>query len=331
MHYANIGRNISGRPVHLPVTHLSTLLGGLPGAGKSSLLRVILAELSFTDDAAIITCDPKRTELGLWRPRATLHATDPDEITAALQSVVGLIDHRTRWLEDQSLVTWPTSREHPAVVVAVDELAELVHSGESKADDRRAVLLRRIASLGRAAGINLICATQRPSADTIPSYLRALFAYGVAFRVRSIEDAKMVLPGITADDEGPHRLPAGDAHRGRCFVLAEGDTTPVEARVSWCTPEHARRLATENAHLRPTLDLDTFAAPADGAPATSYARATTDADALVLGLLEAGPQTHQAVADAAGMTVDAARKRLQRLADAGRVEHAQGSNVWALA
>ena len=330
MKQATVGRDLYGRNVAVPITTLSTIVAGLPGAGKSSLLRVIAAEASFEPDVALVTIDPKRTELGLWKPRASVHATDAGDVLELLGRLVALIEHRTRWMEDHEVEAWPVSPEHPSVLVVVDELAELTHAGD-KADEQRAVRLRRVLSLGRACEVAIVAATQRPSADVVPTFLRSLFAIGVGFRLRDPADARMILPGLGADDPGPHRLPAGDAHRGRCFLQVEDELDPREARISWCDPTYARTLAKSNAHLRPTLDLDTFAAPADGAPATSYARATTDADALVLGLLEAGPQTHQAVADAAGMTVDAARKRLQRLADAGRVEHAQGSNVWALA
>lgn len=330
MKLATVGTNLRNRPVRIPTTALSTLVAGLPGSGKSSLLRVVAAEASFEHDIAVVTIDPKRVELGLWRPRASVHATEPGDVVDVLGRLVALIDHRTRWMEAHDLEQWPASAEHPSVLVIVDELAELTHTGDARLDDTRSVALRRILSLGRAADVAVVAATQRPSADVVPTYLRSLFAVGVGFRLRSIEDAKMALPGLTADDEGPHRLPAGDAHRGRCFVQVEDETDPTEARIAWCEPAHARALATANAHLRPALDLDAFAPPAAGAPASTYARAASDVDAVLLGLLEAGPQSHQALAAAAGLTVDACRKRLARLAEAGTVAHETGSNVWTL-
>ena len=330
MKHANVGRDIYGRPVRLPISTLSTIAAGLPGSGKSSLLRVIAAEASFEPDVALVTIDPKRTELGLWCPRASVHVSDAGDVLNVLGRLVALIEHRTRWMEDHEVEAWPVSPDHPSVLVIIDELAELTHAGD-KADEQRSVRLRRVLSLGRACEVAVIAATQRPSADVVPTYLRSLFATGVGFRLRSIEDARMALPGITADDPGPHRLPAGDAHRGRCFLQVEDELEPREARVTWCDPTYARGLAKANAHLRPALDLESFAAPTDGAPASSYVRAGTDDDALILGLLEAGEQTHQALADAAGVSVDACRKRLERLAERGLLEHAKGTNVWALA
>lgn len=330
MKYANVGRDLYGRAVSVPITTLSTIAAGLPGSGKSTLLRVIAAEASFEPDVALVTIDPKRVELGLWRPRASIHATDTADVHDVLTKLVGLIEHRTRWMEANELEHWPVSVEHPSVLVLVDELAELTHAGDKK-DETRSVLLRRILSLGRACEVAVVAATQRPSADVVPTYLRSLFAIGVGFRVRALEDAKMALPGISADDAGPHRLPSGDAHRGRCFLQVEDESEPREARVTWCDPAVARRLANDNAHLRPVLDLDQFEAPTDGAPASTYGRAAPDPDALLLGLLEAGPQTHQALASAVGITADACRRRLSRLAEAGTVAHEQGSNVWQLA
>lgn len=329
MKYATVGRDLFGRNVRVPITTLSTLIAGLPGAGKSSLLRVIAAEASFEPDIALVTVDPKRVELGLWRPRASIHVTDPTDIMGTLRQLVALIEARTQYMEAHELEAWPVSPATPSVLVLIDELAEISHTGD-RSDSQRSILLRRVLSLGRACEVCVIGATQRPDAETIPTFLRSLFAYGVGFRLRSIEDARMIVPGITSDDPGPHRLPPGDAHRGRAYMQVEDELSPVECRVTWCEPAHARTLARANAHLRPDLNFDELAA-ADGAPQSSYARAGADVDALVLGLLEGGPTTHQAVADAAGITVDAARKRLQRLADAGRVNHAHGSSTWALA
>lgn len=329
MKYANVGHDLAGAPVRVPISTLSTIVGGLPGAGKSSLLRVIAAEASFEHDLALVTIDPKRTELGLWRPRVSVHASEPADVLRVLHQLVGLIDARTRWMECEDLVTWPTSSLHPSVLVIVDELAELTHSGD-KSDDARSVLLRRILSLGRACDVSIVAATQRPSADTVPTFLRSLFAVGVGFRLRSIEDARMVLPGVASDEPGPHRLPAGDAHRGRCFVQVEDELAPREARIAWCSPEHARRLADANAHLRPELDLSGFVPP-EGAPATTYERAPGDADAAVLDALADGPRTYAQVAQLLGVTADAARKRLARLEQTGRVTHANGSAEWELA
>lgn len=330
MKYAAVGHDLAGANVHVPISTLSTIVGGLPGAGKSSLLRVMAAEASFEHDLALVTIDPKRTELGLWRPRASVHASEPDDVLRTLHQLVALIDARTRWMEAADLVTWRTSSEHPSVLVIVDELAELTHSGD-KADDARSVLLRRILSLGRACEVSIVAATQRPSADTVPTYLRSLFAVGVGFRLRSIEDARMVLPGVSSDDPGPHRLPAGDAHRGRCFVQVEDELAPREARIAWCSPEHARTLATANAHLAPTLDLSGFVPPDAGAPAATYTRAAGDQDAAVLEALADGPRPYAEVAAALGITPDAARKRLARLEQMGRVTHANGSPEWELA
>ena len=139
----------------------------------------------------------------------------------------------------------------------------------------------------------------------------------------------MVIPGTSADMPAPHRLPAGDAHRGRAFVQVEDELDPIECRVTWCDPATARSLAKANAHLRPSFDLGEFSA-AEGAPTSSYDRAVPVEDELILGLLEAGEQSYQAVAEAVGITADAARKRLTRLEQAGRVQHVSGSPMWAL-
>ena len=195
MKQATVGRDLYGRNVAVPITTLSTIVAGLPGAGKSSLLRVIAAEASFEPDVALVTIDPKRTELGLWKPRASVHATDAGDVLELLGRLVALIEHRTRWMEDHEVEAWPVSPEHPSVLVVVDELAELTHAGD-KADEQRAVRLRRVLSLGRACEVAIVAATQRPSADVVPTFLRSLFAIGVGFRLRDPADARMILPGL---------------------------------------------------------------------------------------------------------------------------------------
>ncbi len=109
MKHANVGRDIYGRPVRLPISTLSTIAAGLPGSGKSSLLRVIAAEASFEADVALVTIDPKRTELGLWKPRASVHATDAGDVLDVLGRLVALIEHRTRWMEANEVEAWPVS------------------------------------------------------------------------------------------------------------------------------------------------------------------------------------------------------------------------------
>ena len=247
-----VGRLIDGRPLRVPLEQWSTLIGGLPGAGKSSTLRCVVAGAALRDDVALVLVDPKRVELPLWRSRASAVAVELDDVTAVLGSLVALLDDRYETMEAAGEVYWPRTPQAPQVVVVIDELAELVDSGEGGDKDRER-LLRRLLSKGRAAGVIVIAATQRPSADVLSTSVRDLFGLRIAHASATREASQMILgrsePGF-AD-----ALPIGAGSEGLAFVLGEGERDPVLGRVDWLAPDVARQLATETAHLRPALEL----------------------------------------------------------------------------
>ena len=308
-----VGQLVNGDPVRVPLEVWSTLLGGLPGSGKSSTLRCVVAGASMRDDVAIVCIDPKRVELPLWRPRAAVVATELSDVTSVLSSLVALVDDRFARMETDEVTYWPRTPDTPAVVVVVDELAEVVDSGEGGDSDRER-LLRRLLSKGRAAGVIVIAATQRPSHD--------VFSLRVAHACATREASAMIL-GLP-DGGLAETLPLGAGYEGLCYVLGEGERTPVLGRVDWLEPGRARALATETARFKPPLDLPVSLAGAPVLPARSWP-SPGDNTERVLAALAAGQQTAPAVARATNLAESTVRRVLDQLAREGHVRRLNGS------
>lgn len=315
----------------MPVAGMHSLVAGMTGAGKSTTLRALLAGASYEPDVAIVGIDPKRgTEFAGWRPRATAIARTPEESADVLEAVVALMLERYDRLAGEQVTEWTVTPESPALLVAVDELAELLDCGDKTLEDRCGRALRSLLRMGRAAGVSVAAATQRPSSESIPTDIRDSFGFRVGHALMSIEATKMVF-GAAAESAPCHTLPVGPDHAGRAFVLREGERAPLYAWTLFVPPEQVATIARETVDRRPALDLPAVAGPGPQRATWSRPQPATDADVLLLGLLADGPQHVDVLAQAAGATTDATRKRLVRLEQAGKVTHAPGSPLWSVA
>lgn len=190
-------------PVAVPVGGWALgLAAGLPGMGKTSLLQSMLMGLLRADGTGnrvqIAIIDVKRADFGGLRSQAALWAPvarDTDEAGRLLQALRVEMDRRFQALEAAGVDSWEALRLAPIVLIA-DELAVLA------TDDAISRDLLYLGRLGRAAGVRVIAATQRPSSRVIPSDLRALADWTVAFSVRSQADSRVIL-----DCGGAERLP----------------------------------------------------------------------------------------------------------------------------
>jgi len=169
------------------VAHI--LIAGTTGSGKTSLAHTILLSLCQRHRPSrfgLVIIDPKRSQESPF-VRATEHhrlldiAHTTEEAIAVLRRVVAVMEQRNTQLEPL-----------PRVAVYVDEVADLVQTGGSVVVD----LLTRIAQRGREAGVHLIACTQKPSAKTVGSLLKANLPLRLVGRVVSAEDAR-VATGIS--------------------------------------------------------------------------------------------------------------------------------------
>lgn len=216
-----LGVDLDGEPVSVGLFHptvggSSLLIGGVPGTGKTTALRVVLAGLAQTS-AAIVVIDPTGgAEASLWAPRLGGAVLDADSAPTSelLQQVLSIIERRGR------LLAAGVALGHLLPIVLVcDELAELGAAGSSKQQDEVRTLLRRITALGRKANVACVFATQRTTANSIDVTTRSLVAWRLA----------LAHPGDRYGSEallGPSRFAASElpkAARGLGYLTDGGE------------------------------------------------------------------------------------------------------------
>ncbi len=242
--------------IHVGLAERNLLTGGEPGAGKSVGLNLIVAHAALSLDCRLILIDGKQVELGLWR--ACAEAFIGPSITDAidlLKQLQALMDARYAELLDTGRRKITRESGQPVVLVVFDELAYFSATiGESKQQKEFIALVRDLVARGRAAGIIVIAATQRPSADIIPTSLRDLFGYRWAFRCTTDASSDVILghgwasEGYTAADIDP-------TARGVGWLIAEGGI-PRRMKAAYLSDELAARIAEHAARLRTRAAID---------------------------------------------------------------------------
>lgn len=235
---APFGIDANGRTVALPLIESSGLVGGRPGAGKSVGLSLVAAAAVEAGDAELWAIDLKRgVELAPWLPACTHAATTGEAAAALLGALEALMTDRLDDLAERGARKVTPTSTTPLVVLLVDELAEL--------DKAAFATLRRILSLGRAAGISVWAATQRPSADLIPTAVRALFRLAVAYPVRRRTDSDVILgSGSAGEGADASKLAAP----GLCWLVDDG--APRRLRSYLLDDAAIGRIVAGSAHTR---------------------------------------------------------------------------------
>jgi DNA segregation ATPase FtsK/SpoIIIE, S-DNA-T family len=219
----HFGIDENGHRVEVTLMYRNLLCGGEPGSGKSSLLNTIIAHAALSADARLWLFDGKIVELGPWRPVAdvfvgntmALALTKLRELQAEMDLRYLMLDHAGR----RKIVR---SDGLDVIVCVLDELAYFsVTIGSKEEQEEFKTLVRDLVARGRAAGIIVIAATQRPSADIIPTSLRDLFGYRVAFRCTTDSSSDIVLSNGWAK-EGHSAKNIHPTDLGVGFLLAEG-------------------------------------------------------------------------------------------------------------
>ena len=203
------GTNIVGNIAKLP--HM--LIAGTTGSGKSVCMNSIIISLLYKaspDDVKLIMIDPKMVELGIYNgiPHLLIPVvTDPKKAAGSLQWAVTEMMRRYKTMSDagvRDLESYNSIVEHeedghrlPQVVVIIDELADLMLVAAKEVEES----ICRIAQMGRAAGIHLVIATQRPSADVITGLMKANIPSRIAFAVASAMESRIIL-----DTQGAEKL-----------------------------------------------------------------------------------------------------------------------------
>ena len=219
----HVGIDEFGQPVLVSLIYRNMLIGGEPGAGKSALLNALVAHAALSLDCKLCLFDGKQVELGQWRECADAFV-GPDIVKAnrLLTRLQTMMDRRyTYLLACKRRKIAPRDAFLPYLVV-IDEIAFFsATTGDKKQREEFAALLRDLVARGRAVGIIVIAATQRPSSDIIPTSLRDLFAWRFAGRCTNDSSSDIVLghgwanQGWTANAISPNNPGAG-------LLIAEG-------------------------------------------------------------------------------------------------------------
>ena len=248
-----VGVDEDGRRVTISLPERNVLLGGEPGAGKSAALSLLVAAAALDPSVKLWLLDGKRVELAAWASCAErLVGPDLAEAVDVLDALRGEMD-----LRYAQLLAWGRRKVSPddslgLHVVVVDELALYLATGERKARDRLAESLRDLIARGRAAGVIVLAATQKPSSDVVPTSVRDLFGFRWALRCATREASDTIL-GSGWATEGHSAADIDPALRGVGLLLHEGGQ-PVRLRAAYLDDPTIARIATRATGLRRGLE-----------------------------------------------------------------------------
>jgi DNA segregation ATPase FtsK/SpoIIIE, S-DNA-T family len=237
-----------GSPVRVSLLRRNGLIGGVVGSGKSGVLNVIIASLAACPDVVLWGIDLKGgMELRPWAPCFDRLATTPAEAAALMRDAVRIVEARARALGHQSARLWEPQSDAPALVLVVDEYAELTEHAPTAAESADS-----LARLGRAVAVTLLAATQRPSQQAMGhGAVRSQMDVRVCLRVRERRDADLILgQGMLAAGWHAHTLDAP----GKFLLSAPGHDHPRRARAYLITDDDVTREAARWAPQRPALD-----------------------------------------------------------------------------
>ena len=231
-----VGKDIGGSCIIGNIAKLPhMLIAGTTGSGKSVCMNSIIISLLYKaspDDVKLIMVDPKMVELGVYNgiPHLLIPVvTDPKKAAGSLQWAVTEMMRRYKAMSAagvRDLESYNTIVEEegegtklPQIVVIIDELADLMLVAAKEVEES----ICRIAQMGRASGIHLVIATQRPSADVITGLMKANIPSRIAFSVASAMESRIIL-----DNPGAEKL----VGRGDMLYSPIGTGKPV--RVQGC-------------------------------------------------------------------------------------------------
>ncbi len=231
-----LGKDIAGENIVTDIAKMPHgLIAGATGSGKSVCINSIIISLLYKatpDEVKLLMIDPKVVELGIYNgiPHLLVPVvTDPRKAAGALGWAVTEMEKRykifaeneVRNLEGYNQLASKRDdlTKMPHIVIIVDELADLMMTAPKEVEEA----ICRIAQKARAAGMHLLVATQRPSADIVTGLIKSNIPTRVAFAVSSYVDSRIIL-----DDGGAEKLMG----RGDMLFLPVGSTKPT--RIQGC-------------------------------------------------------------------------------------------------
>ncbi|MGL2805646.1 DNA translocase FtsK [Helicobacter pylori] len=240
-----LGKDIVGNPFITDLKKLPHLLiAGTTGSGKSVGVNAMILSLLYKnppDQLKLVMIDPKMVEFSIYADIPHLLTpiiTDPKKAIGALQSVAKEMERRYSLMSEYKVKTIDSYNEQaenngveafPYLIVVIDELADLMMTGGKEAE----FPIARIAQMGRASGLHLIVATQRPSVDVVTGLIKTNLPSRVSFRVGTKIDSKVIL-----DTDGAQSL----LGRGDMLFTPPGANGLVRLHAPFATEDEIKRI-----------------------------------------------------------------------------------------
>ncbi len=227
---AVLGMDGTGIPLLLRITSTDVthvLIAGTTGSGKTALARTVLASLAANnraEDLRLVLIDPKERGFSALSALPNVWgqlASRPDDAEAKLRMIIDEMESRDR-----------AHVSRPVLIVAIDELADLIQTGGKPVEQA----ITRLSQRGREAGIHLIACTQKPSAALIGSSMKANFPVRLVGAVASRDEARYAT-GIT--DSGADKL----VGKGDFLLIARGEAIRFQA--AWLDSEELENMVSE--------------------------------------------------------------------------------------
>ncbi|HEY1293534.1 MAG TPA: DNA translocase FtsK [Chloroflexota bacterium] len=257
-----VGMDVSGKPVVADLTRMPHLLvAGATGSGKSVCINSLITSLLVMrtpDEVQFIMIDPKQVELSQYRGLPHLRlpvVTDMERVVAALRWTVNEMERRYALFADvgaRNIVAF--NDRFPAerlvyLVLVIDELADMMMTAAEDVER----LICRLAQLGRAAGVHIVVATQRPSVDVLTGLIKANLPTRIAFAVSSQIDSRVILDRAGAErllGRGDALYQAGDEMNPRRVQGALVSDEEIETVCAWWREQgQAQHTADDEAEL----------------------------------------------------------------------------------
>jgi FtsK/SpoIIIE family len=244
-----VGVDELGDTVTMSLPERNVLLGGEPGAGKSAALSLLVATAALDPRCRLWLLDGKLVELSAWAPCAEqLAGPDVDQAISLLRAVRSEMEARYRELLARGARKITPGDGLALHLVVCDELAFYLAAEGRKQRVEFAELLRDLVARGRAAGVIVCAATQKPASDVVPSALRDLFGFRLALRCNTPQASDTIL-GQGWASAGYSAGTISPGQRGVGYLLAE-DGLPLRMRGFYLADEQLAGVAERASALR---------------------------------------------------------------------------------
>jgi len=269
-----LGVDENGRPVYIDLVAHNILLGGEPGAGKSACLQNVVAHAHLASDSRPVLIDPQYVELGMWESSAEAFiGPDIRDAINVMRWLHAEAERRTKILRRYDLRKLTREHDVDAIPVFIEELAFFTTMvGTKEQREEFTTLVRGAVAMFRKVAMPVVMAAQRPTADIVPTSLRDITGYRIAFRCTTPVSSNVILgdhwaqQGYSAADIAPEDAgigwiiaaqPKNAGKRRRFGLRTSSSLLPRRFKAAYLTDDDLTYLADQAAYIRRPHTLTT--------------------------------------------------------------------------